>query len=67
MGRRLSNEIDNICDGRQLVYHTDRPPLSAAHCRRAGPSTTADACIADNIAVNEPSCFCFWLRLFRLI
>ena len=26
--------VDNTCDGRRPVYHTERPPLSAARCVR---------------------------------
>ena len=28
----LSVEVDNICYGRRLVYHTERPSLSTAQC-----------------------------------
>jgi len=38
------NKVDDTCDGRPLVYHSHRPSLSMARCRRVGSSATADAC-----------------------
>jgi len=48
-GNGVRAKVDNTCDGRRLVYHTDhtnRLLLSTARCReaarRAGPSATAN-------------------------
>jgi len=49
------NQVDNTCDDRRLIYHSDRPALSTARCRRAGPSATADACSLA-AAVQRPHC-----------
>jgi len=42
--RSISQLVDNTCDSRKLVYHTDRPPVSTARFRRTGSSATADTC-----------------------
>jgi len=51
LDRRRS--VDNTCDGRPLVYHTDRPLLSTARFRRAGISATADTSSASSFFLLE--------------
>jgi len=41
-GPSSASYVENTRHGRRLVYHTDRLLLSAARCRRAGSSATAE-------------------------
>jgi len=59
LDRRWPNYVDNTCDGRRPVYHTERLPLSIQRDtretrHRAGPPAIADTCQQHTTEVIRP-------------